>query len=141
MTADELSMVEMLAAAQAGDEERFRAHARWIMGHNQFDELYESAQRFTRMLLARGHRFRKPDTSNASEPTESTALRMVRGSSQLYIRAGCVLMESKPRSKFCFVAAIYPKSAHKLSWHFIGLRSRTAVPGHTPFPVLILRRN
>lgn len=58
LTADELTMARMLAAAQAGDVERFRAHACWIMGHNRLDALYASAVRFTGLLRERGHTFR-----------------------------------------------------------------------------------
>lgn len=57
LTNDEQTLVRMLAAAQAGDVERFTAHACWIMGHNRVDALYASAVRFTGLLLGRGHRF------------------------------------------------------------------------------------
>ncbi len=61
VTTDELTLVRMLAAAQDGDVERFRAHACWLMGHNRLDALYLGAARFTGLLRERGHVFQAPE--------------------------------------------------------------------------------
>ena len=63
LTTDELTLVRMLAAAQAQDSERFMAHACWIMGHNRLDRLYAGAVRFTDMLRDRGHEFQMPEAA------------------------------------------------------------------------------
>lgn len=63
LTTDELTLVRMLAAAQAQDAGRFMAHACWIMGHNRLDRLYASAVRFTDMLRDRGHEFQMPEAA------------------------------------------------------------------------------
>jgi hypothetical protein len=60
LTHDEQSLLALLAAAQTGDHERFLAHARFFMGHNRLDDLYDSARDFTGRLRAKGHFFSKP---------------------------------------------------------------------------------
>lgn len=82
MTADELSLVLMLAAAQAGDSERFMAHARWVLGHDDLQALYTAARRFTDHLQARGHSFRKVQAPPPRRTSGGEALRMVAGFSQ-----------------------------------------------------------
>lgn len=60
LTSDELCMMLMLAAGQYEDQDRFCAHARWIMGHERLDDLYVRVRRYTDLLRARGHWFRTP---------------------------------------------------------------------------------
>lgn len=60
LTADELSLVHMLGAAAYRDRDRFEAHARWIMGHDHLEPLYQASQHLTTLLENRGHTFRKP---------------------------------------------------------------------------------
>ena len=55
LTHDETSLARMLAAAQAHERDLFMAHARWIMGHERLDDLYDEARRFTGLLRERGH--------------------------------------------------------------------------------------
>lgn len=55
LTHDELCIARMLGAAQTQDQDRFMAHARWIMAHNRLDRLYDDARRFTGLMRERGH--------------------------------------------------------------------------------------
>ena len=60
LTHDERSLLALLAAAQAEDRERCLAHARFLMGHDRLDGLYDDARRFARLLRDQGHFFSKP---------------------------------------------------------------------------------
>ena len=60
LTHDERGLLALLGAAQTGDRDRFMAHARFVMGHDRLDDLYEAAGAFTARLRANGHFFNKP---------------------------------------------------------------------------------
>ncbi len=67
LTPDEISLMLMFAAGQAGDDDRFMAQARWIMGHDRLDELSASVGAFTHLLATRGHSFRTADAPERAE--------------------------------------------------------------------------
>ena len=60
LTYDERGLLALLAAAQMGDRERFLAHARFVMGHDRLDDLYQTAGAFAARLRANGHFFTRP---------------------------------------------------------------------------------
>jgi len=74
LTHDEGSLLALLAAAQAEDGERFMAHARFIMGHNRLDDLYDHARAFTRLLRNQGHFFGKPPMEALQDATFQASL-------------------------------------------------------------------
>ena len=69
LTHDERSLLAILAAAQAGDRERFLAHARFFMGHDRLDDLYAGARAFTGRLRDKGHFFSKPQMAELEDAT------------------------------------------------------------------------
>ncbi|MDV6331955.1 hypothetical protein [Asticcacaulis sp. 201] len=58
LTRDETSLMALFAAAQARDEARFCAHARWVLGHDRTAALYDAAVCLTGLLYGNGHVFR-----------------------------------------------------------------------------------
>ncbi len=74
LTHDERSLLALLAAAQAGDRERFQAHACFFMGHGRLDRLYDDARAFTRLLGRQGHFFSKPRMDALQDATFQASL-------------------------------------------------------------------
>ncbi|MFT4090958.1 MAG: hypothetical protein QM645_09510 [Asticcacaulis sp.] len=78
-TTDELSLLALFAAAQKGDEVRFLAHGRWIMGAEPPEALYAATRVMVQLLGGRGYALRDLCLPAVGRPqVPAVALRMVR---------------------------------------------------------------
>lgn len=70
-TRDEMALLALFAAAQKGNEDRFLAHARWIMGKEPPEALYLAVRVMVQLLEARGYRLRDLCLPVVSRPESS----------------------------------------------------------------------
>jgi len=69
LTQDEKSIIALFAALQAGDRDRAAAHARWLAGSDDVQDICLAAGALGRLFARRGLEFRRPETAEGAIPS------------------------------------------------------------------------